>query len=611
MAMPGLIPAAAGSAAAFLAADFAVGAVRASGANPLIDADGAAGAILSAASSGQFVSTDPMALAIALAAACAVWVAWARWTISQGEYRDGEEHGSSRWASRKEAQAFMDKKDPDNNIILTQNCALRFVDDVHDELTERNNNVCVIGAPGTGKTRYYVLPNLMQMNANVFLTDPKSQTIYDMGPVYEEAGWEIKHFSTIDFSRSLHFNPFAYIFDDTDILRFVECLIDNTTGDQEHAGDPFWPNTERLLYTALTAYLVYHCPPEDRNVGGLLTLLSLADAREGDPDWKSPLDMLFDELETGMRLRRAPGAAAEFDPESRGFDAGAAGCVWQRVCEPLEPCQDLALSSYRECRVAADKTLKSIIISCNVRMKPFAVSGVRELLSFDEMELGSLGDAGRKVAVFASMSDTDHTFDFVFALLMWQAMNALCRAADATPYGRLARPVHFLFDEFANIGKLPDFEHSISVMRSRNISVSLILQSIAQLSEAYGENNAQTIVDCCDTTVFLGGKSTKTNREISEQLGKQTVQTVSVNDSRGASSSTTRNFNRIERDLMQASEVGRLPRDEALVLIGGALPVRDRKYRLESHRRYGMLKAARGAGFDYAAYLERRRRAMR
>ena len=609
MAQPRMALAAVGSIVCFFLADFAVGAMADAGANPLTDAEGAAGAIASALASGRLLSAEPMALALGLAAACAVWVAWARWLISQGHYRDGEEHGSARWATRKEAQAFMDGKDRYNNVILTQNVAMRFIDTVHDEQTERNNNFCVIGSPGTGKTRYYVLPNLMQMNANFFLTDPKGQTIYDVAPMYEKAGWEVKHFSTIDFASSLHFNPFVNIHDDTDILRFVECLIDNTTSDQDHSGDPFWPNTERLLYVSLVAYLVYHCPPGDRNIGGLLTLLSLADAREGDPEWKSPLDMLFDELETGMRLT-GPAVAPDADFGSRAFDDGGS-CAWTEVCEPLTPAQDLALASYREFRVAADKTLKSIIISCNVRMKPFAVSGVRELLSYDEMDLAHLGSPGRRIIVFASMSDTDHTFDFVFAILMWQAMNALCASADAMPGGRLDRPVHFMLDEFANIGKLPDFEHSISVMRSRNISVSLILQSMSQLVETYGENNAATIMDCCDTTLFLGGKSSKTNKEISDQLGKETVSTVSVNDSRGASSSTSRNFSRIERDLMQAAEVGRLPRDEAIVLIGGSQPMRDSKYRLETHPRYGDLEAGRAAGFDYREYLARRGARMR
>ena len=450
----------------------------------------------------------------------------------------------------------------------------------------------------------------MQGNANYFITDPKGTLIHDMGHVLEGLGYEIKTFDTIDFASSMHFNPIAYIDGEAATLRFVECLIKNTTGDKDHTGDPFWENAEKLLYTALVSYLLLHCPEEDRNVPGLLSLLSLADAREDDEDYLSPLDMLFNELETGERLVRSP-SAKKYDRASRAFDNGTGGFEWAKVAAPVRPEDDFALSSYKQFKVAAGKTLKSIMVSCNVRMKPFDIAEMRELLRYDEMELKHMGDEHRKVALFCSMSDTDSTFDFVFALLMQQSLDSLCETALSRFSGRLPRCVHFMFDEFANIGTIPDFERMITVTRSRNIAVSMILQSLSQLEESYGENNAKTIMNACDTLLFLGGKSADTNQKIADMIGKQTVANVSVNDSRGANPTYTHNYGLIERELMQASEVARLPRAEALVLINGAQAFKDKKYPLEAHPRHGALKAAESAGaFDFRAYRARREGAL-
>ena len=590
------------SALAFLAGDAATAVLCAMG-----NSEGdVASAALSMAQSGTLLSLEPLPLAIGAACACAVWLVWVRWWERRGRYRKGEEHGSARWATQKEMEAFSDRKDADNNILLTEHAKIRLIDKTHDQRTETNNNVLVIGGPGTGKTRYFVKPNLMQLNANYFITDPKGTLIHDMGWVLEDAGYEIRTFDTIDFTRSLHFNPIDYIKGEADTLRFVECLIRNTTGDDQHSGDPFWENAEKLLYTALISYLLLHCPEEDHSVPGLLSLLALADAREDDEDYMSPLDMLFHEIETGERLMRVAESSG-YDISSREFQPASSGYAWVKVAKPVRPEDDFALASYKQFKVAAGKTLKSIMVSCNVRMKPFDIAEMKELLAYDEMALDHLGDARAKVAVFCSMSDTDSTFDFVFALLMQQALDTLCEAALSRFSGALPRCVHFVFDEFANIGTIPDFERMITVTRSRNIAVSMICQSLSQLDENYGENNAATIMNACDTLLYLGGKSADTNQKIADMIGKQTVANVSVNDSRGANPTYTHNYGLIERDLMQASEVSRMPRDQALVLINGAQAYLDKKYPLDAHPRRESLEAAskRGA-FDFKRYRARR-----
>lgn len=590
------------SAIAFLAGDAATAVLCAMG-----NSEGdVASAALSMAQSGTLLSLEPLPLAIGAACACAVWLVWVRWWERRGRYRKGEEHGSARWATQKEMEAFSDRKHADNNILLTEHAKIRLIDKTHDQRTETNNNVLVIGGPGTGKTRYFVKPNLMQLNANYFITDPKGTLIHDMGWVLEDAGYEIRTFDTINFDRSLHFNPIEYIKGEADTLRFVECLIRNTTGDDQHSGDPFWENAEKLLYTALISYLLLHCPEEDHSVPGLLSLLALADAREDDEDYMSPLDMLFHEIETGERLMRVAESSG-YDISSREFQPASSGYAWVKVAKPVRPEDDFALASYKQFKVAAGKTLKSIMVSCNVRMKPFDIAEMKELLAYDEMALDHLGDARAKVAVFCSMSDTDSTFDFVFALLMQQALDTLCEAALSRFSGALPRCVHFVFDEFANIGTIPDFERMITVTRSRNIAVSMICQSLSQLDENYGENNAATIMNACDTLLYLGGKSADTNQKIADMIGKQTVANVSVNDSRGANPTYTHNYGLIERDLMQASEVSRMPRDQALVLINGAQAYLDKKYPLDAHPRRESLEAAskRGA-FDFKRYRARR-----
>ncbi len=552
---------------------------------------------------------EPAGICVGVLLVCAVWIAWSYRLMAKGT-RNGEEHGSARWATRAEMRAFGDAKAPDNNIILAKNARLALDRGRFDLKTDRNHNVVVVGGSGSGKTRYYVKPNLMQLNSSYFVTDPKGTLIGEMGHMFAEAGYEIRSFNTIDFAESNRYNPLRYVRSEADVLTFVECLIKNTTGDKDHAGDPFWENAERLLYTALVSYLLAHCPEEDRNLPGLLVLLGLAEAKEEDESYMSPLDILFAELETGKKLVKT-GEAAEEDFESRAFSSGAGGFTWVRTGEPVPPEDDFSLSNYKAFKTAAGKTLKSIIISCNVRLKPLSIKEVSKLLERDEMGLDELGEEGKRTVVFASMPDTNSTFDFLFAILMWQTLDVLCNVALRRHAGHLPTHVHFILDEFANIGHVPDFERTIAVVRSRNISCSIILQSLAQLKSRY-KDDAQTIQDCCDTTLFLGGKSGETNKEISEAVGKQTVSTITFNDSRGSSSSRTRNHNRQERDLIQPSEVGRLPRDEAIVLITGAFPFKDKKYPLERHPRYrhidpGRPGARHAERFGFASYRIRQK----
>ena len=544
--------------------------------------------------------------------ACAVWGLWAHQRFRGGTFRRGEEHGSARWGTLDEGRAFMNREDPSMNIPLTKNIGIPVERPRFDLETDRNRNVCVVGTPGTGKTRSHVLPLLMQMNASYLVTDPKGTLVGSTGWMFEEAGYRIRSFDLVRMDASSRYNPLAYVISDVDVLSIVECLIANTKGDAEHTGDPFWENAERLLYTALIAYLVHHCPPEDRTLPGMLTLLSLAEAREGDESYLSPLDLLFLELETGKRLVAEEGGEP-FDEGSRSFSNGCPQIRWAQVREPADQAADFALNAYKRFKTAAGETLKSIIISCNTRCLPMMADNVQEILSADELELDHMGDAGQRTVVFASMPDTRGTFNFLFAMLMWQAVNELCDAAIIRHGGRLPTPVHLVFDEFANIGKLPDIDRFVAVIRSRNVSMSMILQSFEQLKATYGEEKALSIRACCDTTLFLGSTLYGTNEEVSKMLGNQTVASLTVNDTDGQSRSTTVNRAISERPLMLPDEVGRLSRRKALLLIAGAYPFRDDKCDAAEHPRWdevepGHAGARHARPFDFKAHAERLRK---
>lgn len=420
-----------------------------------------------------------------------IWLIWLRYIAFAGHYRTGEESGSARWGTKKEGTRFKDRSNPDNNLIFTENYGLALHRPRFDPELDRNLNVLVVGGSGSGKTFNYVTPNICQLNANYFITDPKGTLLPAAGYLFTENGYRVKSFNTINFSESMHYNPLKYVRTDTDILSFVNCYILNTNGEGK-PGDPFWENAEKMLYTALIALLRDWFPAEDYNLGGLLTLLSLAEAREENEDYLSPLDLIFKEIETGKRYVKAEGQQNEVSVLSRSVGSKSGnGWEWQdspycrrdgvRPAQTggLSPDQDFALMNYKNFKVAAGKTLKSIIISCNVRLAPIATSGVRELLRYDEMELDTLGDPECKTAIFAILSDTDKTLSFLFAIMMWQCIDQLCRKALTDYGGRLPSPVHFIFDEFANIGTIPQIEETIAVTRSRNIGITIILQSMA------------------------------------------------------------------------------------------------------------------------------------
>lgn len=573
-----------------------------------------------------YIDTSTTGILIGLSMFVVIWLVWLRYIAFIGNYRAGEESGSARWGTLKEGKLFRDKTNEDNNLIFTQNYGLALKRPKFNPELDRNLNVLVIGGSGSGKTYNYVTPNICQLNTSFFVTDPKGTLLKDAGFLFTDNGYKVKSFNTINLDESMHYNPLAYVKTDTDILSFVNCFIMNTNGDGK-AGDPFWENAERMLYTALIALLRDWFQPKDYSLSGLLTLLSLAEARENDENFKSPLDLMFLQIEEGKRYIKNDGAAPSGTAPSglsRGFgtsgDAGN-GYSWEpskfvrnsdgvkpAECGGLSADEDFALMNYKNFKVAAGKTLKSIIISCNVRLAPIATAGVREMLKYDEMELDTLGDPDAKVAVFGILSDTDKTLSFLFAIMMWQCIDQLCRKALTDYGGKLPTPVHFIFDEFANIGTIPQIEETIAVTRSRNIGITIILQSMSQLESKY-DKKAQTIVDCCDSTLFLGGKSNSTNKEIAEMIGRQTIHQMTYNESTGQSSSTSKNLQIQGRDLIDAAEIAKMSRKKAILLIAGTNPLMDDKFDPHTHKRYCYIvdkrnpKRLHDHAFDFKRYL--------
>ena len=585
-----------------------------------------------------YLDLNMMPLLYGLILCAVVWLVWLRYVVFVGNYRTGEESGSAQWGSEKQGLAFKDQSDSANNLIFTKKYGLAIKKKKFDLETDRNLNVMVVGGSGSGKTRNYVKPNLMQLNANYFVTDPKGTLIGESGWLFTDNGYKVKSFNTIDFSKSQHYNPLAYVKTDADILSFVNCFIMNTNDPKKSGGDAFWENAERQLYTALIALLRDWFPKRDYSLDGLLTLLSLAEASENDEKYESPLDLLFKEIETGKAYRKNP---AYYAKQRQKRQQAAKNAVLQRgvvglqseadVDEPeytyqssmmkradgvrpaerggLSANEDFALSNYKKFKTAAGKTLKSILISCNVRLASCEISDVRELLRYDEMELDRLGDEDSKMVIFAILSDTDKTFSFLHAIMMWQAIDILCRRANIKYDGKLPRMVNFIFDEFANIGKLPDIEQTIAVTRSRNIAISIILQSMAQLDARY-DKDAKTIIDCCDTTLFLGGKSNSTNKEIAEMIGDETIHQTTFGESHGQSPSGSKNMQIQGRKLIDPAEIGKMSRKDAILLIAGTDPLKDEKYPVESHPNYIYLdpgsnkRCLHDKPFDFKKYLE-------
>lgn len=566
--------------------------------------------------SGPSASED--ALLAGFVCFAGVWAAWSYFAMNRkGNRRAGHEHGSARWATHEEAVRFKDREDSDNNITLTEQYWL-VVDPKRrakrrkgDE--DRPRNILVIGGTGAGKSWTYSIPNILQMNSDFFVIDTKGTQLPLVGHSLVKNGYDITCLNLVQMAHSAGLNPFDYIKDEAQIIEFAECLIANTTGDEGHVGDQFWVQAERLFYVMAIGYLKFYCPKEDQNFAGLLTLLTLAQVREDDEDFVSPLDLLFREIETGMRLVEGAGNAGSAQQAGRGFGRRSRSTFgWVRIGEPVRPDEDFVLWHYHAFKAAAGKTMKGILISCNTRLAPFAIPQLKALTMRDEMRLDRLGDGNGKHAVFVVSKDTSQTFSFILAIALWQTVNSLCDRADALPGGCLPRPVHFICDEFANVGRLPDIEHVISVIRSRNVYMSIVLQSFAQLKKPYGDD-AETIVDNCDTLLYLGGKSTETQEMISKMIGKETVEVPSTSVSHGpGGTTTTTTYNLIERDLIQPAEVNRIGRDHALLLVSNAYPIQDEKYPTASHPRYRELAGHEGSEFtclfDYTAYLREERR---
>lgn len=527
----------------------------------------------------------------------------------------------------KEGKKFKDLQTEDNNLLFTKNFGLALHRPKFDPEYDRNLNVLVVGGSGSGKTFNYVTPNICQLNTSYFVTDPKGTLLKDAGYLFTDNGYKLKSFNTINLDESMHYNPLKYVKTDTDILSFVNCFIMNTNPEGKSSGDPFWENAEKMLYTALIALLRDWFPAKDYNMSSLLTLLSLAEARENDENFKSALDLMFLQIEEGKKYKQNDGSSPDAAGNaglSRSFGTKQADNGWSWVpskfkrnsdgvkpadCGGLSADEDFALMNYKNFKVAAGKTLKSILISCNVRLAPIATDGVRELLTYDEMEIDTLGDPDAKVAIFGILSDTDKTLSFLFAILMWQTIDQLCRKALSDYGGKLPTPVHFIFDEFANIGTIPQIEETIAVTRSRNIGITIILQSMSQLESKY-DKKAQTIIDCCDSTLFLGGKSNSTNKEIAEMIGKQTIHQMTYNESTGQSSSASKNLQIQGRDLIDAAEIGKMSRLKAILLIAGTNPLMDDKYDPHTHKRYRYIvdkrnwKRLHKNSFDFERYLK-------
>ena len=482
------------------------------------------------------------------------------------KFRQGEEYGSARWGNEKDIEPFIDPVF-ENNIILTQTERLTMNSRPKLPKYARNKNVIVIGGSGSGKTRFYVKPNLMQMPDNVsyVVTDPKGTIIVECGTMLVRHGYRIKVLNTINFKKSMHYNPFHYIRSEKDILKLVNTIIANTKGEGEKAAEDFWIKAERLLYTALIGYIWYEAPEEEQNFSTLLEFINASETREEDEEFKNAVDELFEELEA-------------------------------------ENPEHFAVRQYRKYKLAAGKTAKSILISCGARLAPFDIAELRELTRYDEMELDMLGD--QKTAMFVIISDTDDTFNFIVAIMYTQLFNLLCDKADDEHGGRLPYHVRLLLDEFSNIGQIPKFDKLIATIRSREISASIILQSQSQLKTIY-KDAAETIIGNCDTVLFLGGKESSTLKEISETLGKETIDLYNTSDTRGNNRSYGLNYQKTGKDLMSRDELAVMDGNKCILQLRGVRPFFSDKYDITKHRRYKELSDYnRKNGFDIEKYLE-------
>ena len=504
-------------------------------------------------------------LGIGAGAAVLVWAIIYFRKKNAKKFRQGEEYGSARWGNEKDIAPYIDPVF-ENNVILTQTERLMMNSRPKDPKYARNKNVLIIGGSGSGKTRFYVKPNLMQMPPNVsyVVTDPKGTILIETGKMLVDGGYKIKVLNTINFNKSMHYNPFHYIRNERDILKLVNTIIANTKGEGDKSGEDFWVKAERLYYCALIGFIWYEAPPEEQNFSTLLEFINASEAREDDEEFKNGVDLLFEELEA-------------------------------------EEPNHFAVRQYKKYKLAAGKTAKSILISCGARLAPFDIGELRELMSYDEMELDMLGD--QQTAMFVIISDTDDTFNFVVAIMYTQLFNLLCDKADDEHGGRLPYHVRLLLDEFANIGQIPKFDKLIATIRSREISASIILQSQSQLKSIY-KDAAETIIGNCDTTLFLGGKESSTLKEISETLGKETIDLFNTSDTRGQSRSYGLNYQKTGKELMSKDELAVMDGGKCILQLRGVRPFLSRKFDITQHKRYKELSDFnKKNAFDVEGYM--------
>ena len=481
------------------------------------------------------------------------------------KFREGKEYGSARWGNAKDIKPYIDEK-YDNNVLFTNTERLTMNGRPTNPKYARNKNVLVIGGSGSGKTRFFVKPNLMQMHSSYVVTDPKGTIVLECGKMLEENNYEIKILNTINFKKSMKYNPFAYLKSEKDILKLVQTIIANTKGEGEKAGEDFWVKAEKLYYTALIGYIYYEAPMEEKNFKTLLDMIDASEVREDDESYMNPIDRLFEALE-----KKHP--------------------------------THFAVKQYKKYKLAAGKTAKSILISCGARLAPFDIEELRELMSEDEMALDTIGD--KKTALFVIISDTDDTFNFVVSIMYSQLFNLLCDKADDVYGGRLPVHVRFLLDEFANIGLIPKFEKLIATIRSREISASIILQSQSQLKAIY-KDHADTIIGNCDSTLFLGGKEKTTLKELSETLGKETIDLYNTSETRSNQKSFGLNYQKVGKELMSQDEITVMDGGKCIFQLRGVRPFLSDKFDITKHKNYKLLEDYDKKNlFDVEKYMKR------
>ena len=483
------------------------------------------------------------------------------------KYRKGIEYGSARWGTAADIAPYIDPV-PDWNIPLTRTEGLTMTSRPKQPKYARNKNILVIGGSGSGKTRFFVKPSIMQMHSSYVITDPKGTLVLETGQMFQRAGYRVKILNTINFSKSMKYNPFVYIHSEKDVLKLVNTLIANTKGEGEKSAEDFWVKSERLFYTALIGYIWYEAPAEEMNFTTLLEMINASEAREDDPDFQSPVDLMFERLE-------------QKDPDH------------------------FAVRQYKKFLLSAGKTRSSILISCGARLAPFDIREVRELMEDDEMELDTIGD--EKTVLFLIMSDTDTTFNFILAMLQSQLINLLCDRADDKYGGRLPVHVRLILDEFANIGQIPNFDKLIATIRSREISASIILQSQSQLKAIY-KDAAEIISDNCDSVLFLSGRG-KNAKEISDALGKETIDSFNTSENRGSQTSHGLNYQKLGKALMSEDEIAIMDGGRCILQLRGVRPFFSEKFDITKHPHYKYLADAdKKNTFDVDRFLSTLRR---